>query len=66
MEPDEKRIRKELEGLFESAKTPEDLLNLKFLINDYIEDGYRIRDCIPKYNKLVQKFYTAFFPSNSL
>lgn len=52
----EEKIRKELDALCESVKTFEDLNNIPFLIDDYIEDGYNIRDYISKYNSLVQRF----------
>jgi len=52
----EEKIRKELNTLCENVKTFEDLNNIPFLIDDYIEDGYNIRDYISKYNSLVQRF----------
>lgn len=54
----EEEVRKTLDEFFEKAKTTEDLNNLEFIIDDYIEDGYDVRDYIPKYNLLVQKFYS--------
>ena len=53
---DEKKVRKELDVLLKKVKTSEDLNNLQFLIDDYIEEGYYVKDYINKYNLLVQEF----------
>ncbi len=65
MEPDEERVRNELDRLFESAKTIEDLNNIEFLIDDYLDMGYNVRNYVVRYNSLVQELYSTFFPSNS-
>lgn len=57
MNPAEEKVRKTLDELLENVKTIEDLNNIQFLIDDYIEEGYNIKDYISKYNSLVQKFY---------
>lgn len=56
MEPNEKKVRKELDTLLKDVKTIEDVNNIQFLIDDYLEEGYNVRDYIPKCNLLVQKF----------
>jgi hypothetical protein len=53
---DEEKIRKELDALFHSVKTIENLNNIRFKIDDYIEDGYSIRDYIKKYNSFAYEF----------
>jgi hypothetical protein len=50
------RIKKNLDKLIENAKTYEDADNIRILIDDYSEEGYRLSDYIVKYNKLIQKF----------
>lgn len=52
----EEKIRKELEELFDSVKTPEDVNNIRFLIDDYIEEGYDMDDYVAKYNLIAGKF----------
>jgi len=54
----EEMVRKTLDRLFESAKTFEEIRDLKFVINDYLEEGYKIKEYISKYNEKVQKFYS--------
>ncbi len=58
MEPAEQKVRKELDALFDGVKTLEDLKNIPFLIDDYLEEGYNVKDYIQKYNCLVRKFYS--------
>jgi len=65
MKPDEERVRNELDRLFKSAKTIEDLNNIEFLIDDYLDMGYNVRNYVVRYNSLVQELYSTFFPSNS-
>jgi hypothetical protein len=58
MNPDEERVRKALDEMFEKAEISrdfEEIIELKFVLDDYIEQGYNIRDCIYRYNELVQK-----------
>jgi hypothetical protein len=57
MEKTKSDICKELDDLLEGAKTIDDLNNIHFIIEDYIENGYNIKDYVYKYNTLVQKFY---------
>jgi len=52
----EEDVRKTLDKLLKDAKTSEDFINIKFLIDDYLEQGYRIKDYIPTYNKTFQEF----------
>jgi hypothetical protein len=56
MEQTEKEVRKELDKLLENVKSVDDLSNLEFTIDDYIEKGYNVRDYIPKCNSLAHKF----------
>lgn len=56
MNSDEEKIRKELDNLFEKAETIEDWNNIRFLIDESIDEGYNVRDYINKYNSFVQEF----------
>lgn len=56
MELTEEKVRKDLDALLENVKTIEDLKNLEFSIDDYLEEGYNVRDYIHKYNLLACKF----------
>jgi len=55
--PDLEIIKKTLDLLLENAETFEDLANVKFAIDDYLEEGYKIKEYIPKYNEKVTDFY---------
>jgi len=55
MKPEEEQVRKTLASLLKKAKTAEDFNELKFLIDDYLEYGYAIKDYILKYNEAVNK-----------
>jgi hypothetical protein len=55
MKISEENIRKTLDELLENVKTIEDVNNIHFLIENYIEEGYNVKDYISKYNLLVQK-----------
>lgn len=55
MESTEEEVKNKLDELFEKAKTSkniEDILNFKFAINMYLDEGYNVKDYIPKWNKL--------------
>jgi hypothetical protein len=52
---EKEKVKKTLDELFEKAKTIEDLKELKFIINDYIEEGHNLIEYINKYNQIVQK-----------
>jgi len=56
MERDEKDIRKELDGLLKKAESEEDWRNIRFLIDEYLDEGYNIRDYVYLYNHGVQDF----------
>ena len=56
MELTEEKVRKDLDALLENVKTIEDLKNLEFSIDDYLEEGYNVRDYIHKCNLLACKF----------
>jgi hypothetical protein len=51
----EDEVRKTLDGLFESAKNSEDINEIQFAIDDYIEEGYNVKDYIHKYNSAFNK-----------
>jgi hypothetical protein len=55
---DEEKVRKELSDILDSAKSMKDILDVPSLIDNYIEEGYDVRDYIHKYNSIVQKFYS--------
>ena len=55
--PDEKLVRKTLDLLIERAETFEDFQTIKFTIDDYLEEGYEIKEYISKYNDKVIGFY---------
>ena len=52
---DEEKARVILKGLLENAKTVEDLNEIHCLIEDYLERGYKFREYILEYNKIVKK-----------
>lgn len=54
--PSEEEVMKELDDLLNNAKESKDIRDVPSLIDDYIEQGYNVRDYIPKYNSLAQKF----------
>ena len=45
-----KFVRKALELLIDKAETQEDFDLIKYTIDDYLEEGYRIRSILHKYN----------------
>ncbi|MGY4883953.1 MAG: hypothetical protein ACP5NZ_00035 [Nanobdellota archaeon] len=60
MNLDEERIKEELEGLFQKAentKKSEDLEEFKLILDDYLDQGYKVKMYIFKYNLLIQKIY---------
>ena len=52
-----KIVRKTLDLLIKSADTFEKIRDLKFMIDDYIEEGYFVKQQIADYNEKVNKFY---------
>ena len=52
-----KLVRLTLDLLIESADTFEKIRDLKFMIDDYIEEGYYVKKQIQDYNEKVNKFY---------
>ena len=57
MDSSEKEIRKELDDLFDQAKTIEDIKGITYIVDEYIEEGYDLRDYVGKCNEFVQQFY---------
>lgn len=58
MDAYEERVRKLLEEMIEKVEATrkyKDWEELKFRLNDYLDEGYPLRDYIPKCNKLLQK-----------
>jgi ferritin len=55
MKNDEERVRGELNNLLDNAKSIKDVVEVPYLIDDYIEEGYNFKDFVIKYNGLVQK-----------
>ncbi len=54
---DEQKAREILNNLFEKEdKSIDDLNEIHCLIEDYLEQGYKFREYIGKYNKLVAEF----------
>jgi len=53
MELDEEKVRKELEEILKNVKNVDDLNNFKFIMENYIEEGYNVRYFISKYNSVV-------------
>jgi len=56
--PDLEIVKKTLDLLLESVETFEQLGSIKFAIDDYLEEGYEIKEYISKYNDKVGKFYS--------
>jgi predicted aldo/keto reductase-like oxidoreductase len=52
---EKEKIKKTLDELFEKAKTNDDWKELKFILDDYIEQGYNLVEYVNKYNQIVQK-----------
>ena len=61
MKSEEEQARKTLASLLKKAKTAEDFNELKFLIDDYLEYGYAIKDYILKYNEAINKIQEWLF-----
>jgi hypothetical protein len=48
---EEEKVRKTLNKLLKNVENPEDLANIKSLMDYYIDNkGYDLRDCVDKYN----------------
>jgi hypothetical protein len=52
------KVKKELDDLFSNANSIEKIGEIPSRIDELIEEGYDVRDYIPKYNALVQEFYS--------
>lgn len=59
MDKTETEVRKTLDKRLKDAKTSKDVIEIGVEIDDFIEDGYNIKDYIRKYNLFVQKFYSG-------
>ena len=57
LKSNEEIVKKTLDLLLERAESLKDLTEIKFAIDDYLEEGYKIQDYISKYNNKVGKFY---------
>jgi hypothetical protein len=58
MNPDEERVRKALDEMFEkveASKNSEELIELRLVLDDYLDQGYKLKCYIFRYNELVQK-----------
>ena len=55
----EEKVKKTLDKLMKAAKTPADVIEIGIEIDDFIEEGYKIKDYITKYNLFVQNFYSG-------
>ena len=53
-----KVIRRALELMLNSATTQDDWDVVKYAIDDYIDEGYNIKDMVQTYNKLYQEWIT--------
>ncbi len=54
----EEKVKKELDELLKKAEESgkkEDLDEFKFVLDDYLDQGYRVKDYIFKYNSLFNK-----------
>jgi hypothetical protein len=54
----ENDVRKELDSLLENIKGLKDTIDIPSIIDEYIEQGYNVRDYIHKYNIAVQQFHS--------
>lgn len=50
-------VRQTLDLLIENAESIYDLTTIKFTIQDYMTEGYYIKEQIQKYNEKINKFY---------
>ena len=51
------RIRRTLDILFNNIETIEDIKLIKYSIDDYIEEGYQVKDYIPRLNNIFFSLY---------
>jgi len=51
-----KVVRKTLELLLDRAECEFDFKVIQWAIDDYLEQGYNVKDFIPKYNLKYQEF----------
>ncbi len=51
----EDEVKNILDSLFERAKTPKEINELRMIIDEYSDEGYFVLDYVHRYNKLVQK-----------
>jgi len=54
----ENDIRKELDDLLENVKGLKDTIDIPSIIDEYIEQGYNVRDYINKYNAAVRQIHS--------
>lgn len=54
---DLKIVKKTLDLLLEGAETFEQLVAVKFAIDDYLEEGYEIMEYVSKYNEKIMDFH---------
>jgi len=54
----ENDVRKELDSLLENIKGLKDTIDIPSIIDDYIEQGYNVKDYINKYNIAVQQIHS--------
>lgn len=52
----EKLIRKTLEIMLKNATKEEHFTTIKHTINDYLREGYKIKEYLGKYNEAYQEF----------
>ena len=53
----EKVVRRTLELMINAATTQHDWDVVKYSIDDFIEEGYKIQDMVSTYNTLYKKWY---------
>jgi len=54
----EKEVKKELDDLLKNIKGLKDTIDIPSIIDEYIEQGYNVRDYINKYNIAIQQFHS--------
>lgn len=62
MNPEEEKIRNRLEELLkkiQESKKMEDLDEFKLELDDYLDQGYKLKSYIFKYNNLIQKISSS-------
>jgi hypothetical protein len=62
MDSQEEKAKKTLEELLRKAETTckeEDLNEFKFVLDDYLDQGYKLKSYIFKYNNLIQNISSS-------